>query len=576
MTVHLAPAASVPEGFVFVPAGRFLWGTAGGEEVRGFFGGPPLHAAETGAFLIARDETTYADWIAFLRSLSGDERRLRTPGARDQGFVVALAELPDGGFELTIGPEGHPYTARTGALLRYPGRRLRAEQDWSRLPVSGVSFDDALAYAAWLDRTGRVPGARPCDEREWERAARGADDRAFPGGDQLDPDDANHDLTYGRDPLGFGPDMVGSHPASDSPFGVHDLAGNVWEWTTSAEPPGAPVLRGGGFYQRSLDSRCENRQAADPAHRSVFVGARICATSRRRDDAAGMTPARRASLLLELPRLPRRRVARGQLESSAPSATAGRGPGCTCPDSLWVMRPVLSSLNFWLSANVQPYGVRSCRCRGARGRGPPCPRSGPSRRCRATWPSAGCRRGAQLHTLHRSARALVAALDVHAVLAVDARVDRVVGTPQSPDTAVPARPRTMSPTERADHLRHPVHQGMIGGRCDGRATSAARRESGAPRPGGAPGVAAGARHRSLWALRRTASHACRCGRGAACRAGAARAWMPPRRGTPPPRRCTASERRPGGLLPPPSGSARPPSPHLPAISPRSRGEYALR
>jgi formylglycine-generating enzyme required for sulfatase activity len=280
VTLRLWPAASVPEGFVLVPPGRFLWGTAGGEEVRAFFGGPPMHTAETGAFLIARNETTYADWIAYLRALPDDERRLRTPGVRDQGFVLALAELPDGGFELTIGPEARPYTARTGELLRYPGRRLRAEQDWSRFPVSGVSFEDVLAYVAWLDRTGHVPGARPCDEREWERAARGADGRAFPGGDRLAADDANHDLTYGRDPLGFGPDTVGSHPASDSPFGVHDLAGNVWEWTTSAEQRGAPVLRGGSFYQRSLDSRCENRQAVEPTHRSVFVGVRTCATPR--------------------------------------------------------------------------------------------------------------------------------------------------------------------------------------------------------------------------------------------------------------------------------------------------------
>ena len=51
----------------------------------------------------------------------------------------------------------------------------------------------------WLDRTGRVPGARVCEEREWERAARGADDRMYPHGDNLEPDDANFDETYGKD-----------------------------------------------------------------------------------------------------------------------------------------------------------------------------------------------------------------------------------------------------------------------------------------------------------------------------------------------------------------------------------------
>ena len=82
-------------------------------------------------------------------------------------------------------------------------------QDWLRMPVSAISFEDAQAYVAWLSHTGRVPGARLCDEREWERAARGADARAFPGGAALEQDDANFDRTYGRIAAGFGPDEVG-------------------------------------------------------------------------------------------------------------------------------------------------------------------------------------------------------------------------------------------------------------------------------------------------------------------------------------------------------------------------------
>src|SRR5262249_25131127 len=127
------------------------------------------------------------------------------------------------------------YVAETGQPLHYEHRTRRAEQDWARLPVAAVSYDDAVAFAAWLDRTGRVRGARLCDETEWERAARGADARTFPTGDTLGPDDANIDVTYGRDPLAYGPDEVGSHPASRSPVGAEDMAGNVWEWTRSVE-----------------------------------------------------------------------------------------------------------------------------------------------------------------------------------------------------------------------------------------------------------------------------------------------------------------------------------------------------
>src|SRR5207237_9071692 len=122
---------------------------------------------------------------------------------------------------------------REGEKLRLP-RAERAEQDWLRLPVAGISFLDARAYAEWLSRTARVPGARLCNEMEWERAARGADDREFPGGDALRPTDANFDATYGKQPQAFGPDQVGSHPGSRSPFGVDDMAGNVWEWVESS------------------------------------------------------------------------------------------------------------------------------------------------------------------------------------------------------------------------------------------------------------------------------------------------------------------------------------------------------
>jgi formylglycine-generating enzyme required for sulfatase activity len=152
------------------------------------------------------------------------------------------------------------------------------EHDWLRFPVSAVSFEDGVAYAAWLARTGRIPGARVCGEREWERAARGADGRLFPGGPRLAPEDADVDLTYGRDPRGFGPDEVGAHPASDSPFDVQDLAGNVWEWVSSAHHPDQPVARGGGFFQASIGARTENREPGVSTHRDAFMGIRLCAT----------------------------------------------------------------------------------------------------------------------------------------------------------------------------------------------------------------------------------------------------------------------------------------------------------
>jgi formylglycine-generating enzyme required for sulfatase activity len=247
---------------------------------RGFLRTAPVHEVHTDGYYIGRYEVTFGQWIEFLDDLALEERRRRSPSAVSGQASLTLTEIGLKRWRLALTPTTRMYTAETGQRLRYEHRTRRAEQDWTRFPVAAVSYDDAVAYAAWLDRTGRVPGARLCDEYEWERAARGADARTFPPGNTLAADDANIDVTYGRDPLAFGPDEVGSHPASRSPIGAEDMAGNVWEWTRSVQTPGTPVSRGGAWYYGQLTSRSVNRETAEPTQRNVFVGVRVCATPR--------------------------------------------------------------------------------------------------------------------------------------------------------------------------------------------------------------------------------------------------------------------------------------------------------
>ena len=117
----------------------------------------------------------------------------------------------------------HERWRRCVAAGRCPPARTDGDPRLSApaMPVAGVDFFEAERYCAFAG--GRLP-----TEAQWERAARGADRRRFPWGQQFNDRLANH-----RSPIdGFrylAP--VGSFPAAASPHGLFDMAGNVWEWT---------------------------------------------------------------------------------------------------------------------------------------------------------------------------------------------------------------------------------------------------------------------------------------------------------------------------------------------------------
>lgn len=156
-------------------------------------------------------------------------------------------------------------------------------------PVTGVDWESATAYCGWLgERLGGLDVRLPTED-EWERAARGDDDREFPWGDEYRTGLAN------LVDLGIGTTTpVGSYPQGASPFGVLDMAGNVDEWTSTlyAPYPGAPaevprtedwafdphVTRGGAFrHDRDL-ARCARRHGAyERDLEAIGVGFRVAA-----------------------------------------------------------------------------------------------------------------------------------------------------------------------------------------------------------------------------------------------------------------------------------------------------------
>jgi formylglycine-generating enzyme required for sulfatase activity len=267
LRVVLPPAASVPAGMLYVPAGRVFYGSEEDEATRQFLEHQPMQQREVGAFFIARTEVTNGAFAEYLRASAGG----------------AEGPLP-GGF--TRSPNGR-LSIRIGRRTLNEGERScpwgQPCVDWSQLPLGLASYDDGLRYAAWLAGTKGLAGARVCTDLEWERAARGADHRHFPAGNrEPGPADACTLTTYGGEPRRAGPCAVAAHPVTQSIFGVEDMIGNEWEWTSS---PAAALrdhraieqTRGGGYKDDGLGLAITNRSHTGRTERYPATGLRICA-----------------------------------------------------------------------------------------------------------------------------------------------------------------------------------------------------------------------------------------------------------------------------------------------------------
>jgi formylglycine-generating enzyme required for sulfatase activity len=189
LSSHLeAHTEGVAKDMLLVPGGEFTMGAdTGGEEDE-----HPAHRVRVDAFYLDRLEVTVAD---YLRCVQGGKCRMYREDAAKS------------------------FHAGDDARFRAP-----------KQPISGVSWDDAVAYCAFVGK--RLPR-----EAEWERAASGDDRRRFVWGNDS-PDPTRHGcFMRAVGPRGQTTCDVGSYPEGVGPYGHLDLAGNVWEWTSDDYDP---------------------------------------------------------------------------------------------------------------------------------------------------------------------------------------------------------------------------------------------------------------------------------------------------------------------------------------------------
>ncbi|MGO8673956.1 MAG: SUMF1/EgtB/PvdO family nonheme iron enzyme [Capsulimonadaceae bacterium] len=230
-------------------------------------------ACRPGAMDEHADAAEPLDPNARINEIDGAEMIFIPPGKFIMGEQKPVRRVNLDGFwiykyPVTMEQYARYCTANRIKVPERPGWGWRADH-----PVVNVSWHDAAAYCEWA-------GVALPTEAQWEKAARGTDGRTFPWGDDWDSDRCQCSRKEYFDAKRTA--AVSAHPTGVSPYGVHDMAGNVWEWCADwyREPSdddkdGARVRRGGGWYYVHEDYfRCANRDGDLPGGTGGDVGFR--------------------------------------------------------------------------------------------------------------------------------------------------------------------------------------------------------------------------------------------------------------------------------------------------------------
>jgi formylglycine-generating enzyme required for sulfatase activity len=249
-----------------IPAGDFLMGAADADEDE-----RPVHRVHVGEFFIGRFPVTQDEYARFIRATG-------YPAPAVRGLPL-IAGGHDGVFKATAAP--------------YVWVNGEPDASHGSHPVVLVRYDDAVAYCAWLSETLGRPVRLPT-EAEWEKAARGGvDGLRYPWGDDIDPSRCNFlvdaSLKHQRSTRPTG-------TYAPNPYGLYDMAGNVWEWvsdwygrdyyaSSDMRDPRGPqsgmmrIVRGGSWVNDDVSMlRCAYRHKVPPDTYAYSIGFRIVCT----------------------------------------------------------------------------------------------------------------------------------------------------------------------------------------------------------------------------------------------------------------------------------------------------------
>jgi len=269
--VPLYDAGIDPEAWATIPAGAFKMGQFEDETIVPY------------DYQISVVPVTNLQYSGFLNEALA-AGTVKIAGDTVSGYYPG-DEFHGGRHEVEITPGDYIYFMldETDSRITFLDGRFQVKSGYENHPVTMVSWFGAWAYADFY-------GYRLPDETEWEKAARGPDGRPYPWGSGITGSNANYYAS--GDPFEERAGAIGdTTPAgfyngrvydgfvtldSASPYGVYDMAGNVWEWTADIyEGTHLRYLRGGSRNNYAYDLRLWNRNSAHPEYCGPSEGFRV-------------------------------------------------------------------------------------------------------------------------------------------------------------------------------------------------------------------------------------------------------------------------------------------------------------